>query len=308
MPLYSDNVEFDRLIESRCAEADILVVEDSPIMAAMYENMLASYGKCRVAPDAKTAIKHIKDKTPDLVVLDHHLPDSTGISVCKTIRKHHAKAKLPVLIVTGSDDKDVERKFWEAGCSDFVHKPVEAITLQQRVGSHLQLKFAFELLREVSNKDALTGLPNRRSLESMVSDIESSRNTLISLLVIDIDYFKQYNDHYGHQAGDECLESIGQLLTENTRGDSETAFRFGGEEFLIVLRGESIETARIVAERIRANVEKAQMEHEKSSFKVVTVSIGVASSNKVNSWESLVGEADENLYKSKQQGRNRVTG
>ncbi len=122
-------------------------------MTAMYETMLAERGSCESAATAKEAISLLKTKSFDLVLLDHHLPDATGLQLCKSIRRQFSQRVLPIIIITGTNDRQLEQQFWEAQCSDFVTKPFEASTLRHRVASHVKLKLAFDLLHKLSNQD-----------------------------------------------------------------------------------------------------------------------------------------------------------
>jgi len=174
-----------------------------------------------------------------------------------------------------------------------------------------RLGHAYESIKQQSVMDALTEIPNRRSfMERIASECRRSQREGVALSVIlgDIDYFKQFNDTYGHKAGDECLKRVAQTLKKSLRRPGDYCARYGGEEFVVVLANTSLKGGLVVAEKIRKNILEMAIAHKKSSWNVVSLSLGVAQSNKETplSCDEIVVQADRALYQAKKNGRNRV--
>ncbi|WP_100644657.1 diguanylate cyclase [Alteromonas facilis] len=294
-------------IDILLSSANILIVEDSYILSEMYASILSDVGNCSIADNVAKARELLSSEDFDIAIFDHHLPDGDGLELCKEVRARFNSRQLPVILITGSDEEDLEETYWEEGCSDYVLKPVKARTLVHRVTSQLRLKFACDLLARMSSFDQLTGLYNRHYLESVMKSFESANAESLSVLMIDIDHFKRYNDEYGHQKGDECLARVSEIIKTCVRGPDEISVRYGGEEFMLILPNTNIQGASIVAERIRNSIFKECIEHKLSDHKYVTVSIGAAQSIGKVDWKVLIKQADDELYKSKAKGRNTVS-
>jgi diguanylate cyclase (GGDEF)-like protein len=157
----------------------------------------------------------------------------------------------------------------------------------------------------MAHQDALTGTANRRSMENYLDD--AIRQALpFALIMLDVDYFKHYNDHYGHQAGDDCLAKVAEVLKSSVRTPADMVARYGGEEFVVVLPTASLDEAALVAERIQVSLHKTALPHLASEVSdTVTVSMGLAVSGSSNNAAGIIARADEALYRAKQQGRNR---
>ena len=159
-------------------------------------------------------------------------------------------------------------------------------------------------LESIANQDALTGTANRRALNAYLAEIWQ-QNTPLSLMMIDVDYFKRYNDRYGHQAGDECLSSVAQVLKMAVRAEDDLVARYGGEEFVVALPRVPLVHATAIAERIQQKIHEAALPHEASEVaSVVTVSIGIVDSDGTVPMETLIARADSALYQAKNKGRN----
>ncbi|MFC3095446.1 diguanylate cyclase [Alteromonas sediminis] len=298
---------FETQIHKRCTQAKILIVDDSPIFIAMYESMLSELGECYCVGSAKEALSLLAKHDFDVALFDHHLPDGTGLRLCKMVRRVHSSRQLPIFIITGSSDETLEQKCWEVDCSDFISKPFHAITLKHRVLAQLRLKFAVDLLQETSNQDQLTGLHNRRAIDDVIQRRSLRKGHVFSIAILDVDFFKKFNDEYGHQAGDECLVKVASIMKSCVRGPDKLSVRYGGEEFLILLPDTELKDAIAIAERVRSEVAKAQIPHIKSPMGVVTLSAGVATyGGDCLTWRALLKAADECLYQAKREGRNRL--
>jgi diguanylate cyclase (GGDEF)-like protein len=265
--------------------------------------------------------------------MDLTMPEIDGITAIRHIRAVPALRDIPIIVVTGRVEPENLKKAFDAGAMDYITKPMHEVELFARVRSALKLKqeidqrkarehelvqtmkqleTANQLLQRVSATDSLTGVANRRQLDSVL-DLEWSRasrgRTWLSLLLVDIDHFKQYNDRYGHQAGDACLKTIAEILTSAVHRPEDLVARYGGEEFAVILPGTDLDGACLVAERLRARVESVEIAHAASTVSDhLTISVGVATMlpRRDDGAATLVAAADQALYQAKHEGRNRV--
>lgn len=305
-------------------ERKILIVDDDPMAIQSLYNVLEGFGEVRFAISGQDCLDALKKEAVDLVLLDANMPMMDGYSTCRILKREFPD--IPVMFVTASHDPSDEIQALEAGAVDFITKPLNPPVIQARVNTQLQLKQHGDKLRALTKSDPLTGIANRRYLDEQI-ELEwrrSMRNQgVLSLLMIDIDFFKAYNDHYGHIAGDACLRKIAETIQSTVNRAGELAARYGGEEFAALLPQSSPERACEVADRICLAVQDLHIPHAKSCVSdSVTVSIGIAGgapifypanyviseqhSRNPSSIEELFSWADEALYKAKQTGRNRV--
>lgn len=241
---------------------------------------------------------------PDLILLDIEMPDMDGYTVCRCLKCYKETESTPIIFVTGKDGDDDEEKGLQHGAVDYITKPIRPAVVLARVDTHVTLKQQSDKLKTMALRDQLTGLYNRfYLLEEADHKIAFAKRHKheISLLMLDIDFFKLINDKHGHPTGDAVLKAVAKLLMKETRMEDIVA-RFGGEEFVIVLDHADIEGAKYKAEKIRREIEKLIPEKI-----LVTVSIGLAQyrSGK-ETFEQLLKRADNSLYQAKEQGRNRV--
>ena len=307
----------------------VLVVEDSKVTLKAICNYLTNMGvQALTAETGKDAIEIYKRERPDIILLDGRLPDIDGFEVAKEIRTLEKKKDWTAIIFLTSmtKDEDLARGI-EVGGDDYLVKPVSEMVLQAKVNAMRRLVEMQRSLIELTHKlnqankdlqllsatDGLTGLSNRRMFDEL-SLREWRRcermKKPFSLVMIDVDHFKLYNDHYGHQAGDECLKAVAQQMQRAAPRASDVAARYGGEEFVFVLGETDIDGAKWVANHVRQRISELQIGHTGSSLHHVTVSCGVASvlPSDHNSLETLLQTADFALYQAKEQGRNRVVG
>lgn len=282
----------------------------------------------------KTAAVHGRTgEDIDLILLDIILPDIDGIEVCRKIKNDNHFKDTPILMVSSkSMSEDLEQAFL-AGAIDFIHKPFDRVELISRVKSALRLKNEIdarkarerdllvltkelektnEQLQDLTHIDALTGIANRRHFDTHV-DLEWKRairdKTNMSIIMIDIDFFKDYNDTYGHPEGDKCLQKIAHTLSINLHRPGDYLARYGGEEFVVLLTETDAKGAEIIAEALRASVEHLEIIHSGSrTGDFVTISLGVASTVpwQNSNYRDLLNLADAALYEAKREGRNRV--
>jgi len=303
----------------------ILVVDDVPANVQLLTTYLKTVGYQVIpARDGEEALALVREAKPDLVLLDVMMPKLNGFEVCKRIKSDEATQYIPVIMVTALNDIEDKIKGQEAGADDFISKPFNKLELLTRVKSLLRIKslhdqlaekiaeleIAKERLRQLAITDGLTGLYNHRYLKEFLKrELERARRhrLSVSIVMIDIDHFKHYNDTHGHQAGDELLKMIARLFKDNIR-KIDLAARYGGEEFCLVLLETNRQSAAIVAEKIRNLIDAYPFPNEETQPKgKVTVSMGVASfPEDATDYENLVHIADQRLYLAKERGRNQV--
>ncbi len=290
----------------------VLVVDDQAInIQALFEIFNGDY-EVFMATSGEQALAVLQEVLPDLILLDVLMPGMGGHELCRELKRTPRTAGVPVIFVTAQNDPEQEAQGLELGAVDFISKPLNAPVVRARVRTHLALKRQGDFLRSLAFVDGLTGIANRRHFDQNL-DIEwrdCMRNQYpISLIMIDIDHFKRYNDHYGHPQGDACLRSVGALVSSNLGRAHDLAARYGGEEFVCVMPNCTLDGAIHVALRIRGAVEEMAIPHAASdTARHVTISLGVASvvPTEALHFSELVKCADGRLYEAKQGGRNRV--
>jgi diguanylate cyclase (GGDEF)-like protein len=294
----------------------LLVVDDQPTNIQAIHQIFSAAHDVFMATSGQQALDFCRRTPPDLVLLDVEMSGMDGLEVCRTLKQSAETRDIPVIFVTANSHPDNENACWDAGGVDFVNKPVNPTTLRNRVRAHLTLKFQFDLLREMAFVDGLTGVANRRLFDERI-EAEWRRCSRgqhpLSLIMIDIDYFKRYNDHYGHQMGDDCLRLVAHALKARIRRPYDLLARYGGEEFVCLLPETDLAGAATMAESLLAAVRGLDIPHiQAGSESIVTISLGVSSesfsrSGDISSTaESLIQRADAKLYDAKRAGRGRV--
>ena len=305
----------------------ILVVEDSKVAIKAISGYLEEVGvHPQVAETGKAAIELYRNERPDIILLDVILPDIDGFEVAKKIRSLQGQNDWTAIIFLSvmSGDEDLVRGI-EAGGDDYLMKPVGRIVVQAKIRAMYrlvqmqralvkltgQLNEANKELQRLSMTDGLTGIANRRLFdESLAREWRrcSRLKKPLSVVMFDVDFFKKYNDKYGHQAGDECLKLVAKEIARTAPRPGDLAARYGGEEFMLILAETEQEGACWVADRVRKNLSAVNVPHDESSHKHLTISCGVASvvPNGELSMEKLMKSADIALYIAKERGRNRV--
>jgi diguanylate cyclase (GGDEF)-like protein len=293
----------------------ILIVDDDPSQIRTLVPFLREEGyTILIATDGPGALEIVSQETPDLILLDVMMPDMDGYEVCRRLKENPRHRQVPVIFVTGKSEEKDETEGFSLGAVDYISKPYSLPRVQARVRTHLELKRHRDELELRSKQDALTGLPNRRAFQEFLDFTWSQairQHSDVSVILLDVDHFKAFNDHYGHQAGDDCLRRVAKALQDAKRRSTDQIARYGGEEFVGVLPGTDVDGARIVAEYLRAAVESQALPHAHSSAADhVTVSLGVACAKPQlgESSSAFLKVADDALYQAKQGGRNRVEG
>jgi len=304
---------------------DILIVEDETNIRYLLETYLTSEGYgVRVARNGEEALKMVADNPPSAIILDILLPGMDGYEVCRRLKNSKSTDFIPIIMVTALRGNQERIQGTEAGADDFISKPLNRVELLTRIKSLLRIKRLHEALeqkikeleiaetklRKLAVTDGLTGLFNYRAFRQQLH-LEVSRSQRfglpVSLLMMDIDHFKMYNDHFGHPNGDRVLKYFAQLLHKNIR-EVDFLARYGGEEFVVILPGTDKKSAKIVGEKLRRPVEHYPFPFEKKlPTGIVTMSVGVASfPQDTQDEKELIRLADRALYKAKKGGRNRT--
>lgn len=307
----------DQQRESAESRGRILVVDDNPDNVEIIATRLRSHDyEVEEASRGEEALERIKANPPDLVLLDVMLPGIDGYAVARTIKSDASLQFIPVILVTARDSTEDKVAGLDAGADDYLTKPINFPELEARVRSMLRIReLQSELevknreLERLSITDGLTGLYNHRHVHEIVhEEFERAKRSdePLSVVMLDLDFFKDVNDRYGHQAGDAMLRSMASILRETAR-EIDKLGRYGGEEFIAVLPGTTTESAAIFAERVREGVARHRFDVDTAELKT-TISAGVATHPHpaVGDPGDLVRLADEALYAAKDAGRNRV--
>lgn len=291
----------------------LLIVDDDSVNLQMIGSVFEDDHEVILVNSARKALELCGRDPPDLVLLDILMPDVNGLEVCRRLKAEPATRDVPVIFITGQGEPEEETAALTTGAVDFITKPVNPSVVRARVKTHLTLKAQSDFLRSLAFMDGLTGVANRRRFEEYL-ETEWRRcrrsETSLTILMVDIDNFKHYNDTYGHPAGDACLKAVARALSATVRRASDLTARYGGEEFACILPETDRAGGRAVVDKLLEAVRGLTIPHEGTGPGVVTVSIGLASA--VPSGEAtakdLVASADARLYEAKERGRNRAEG
>lgn len=313
------------MINKNPERSKILVVDDIPLNRKLEKTYLESVGyQVILANDGVEALQRVDEEAPDLILLDVMMPKMDGFNVCRRLRHTENTRFIPIIMVTALNEIEDKVKGIEAGADDFISKPFNKLELLARVKSLLRIKYLHDELElkiaeleiaqskllQLAITDGLTGLYNYRYFkEQLIQEVFRARrhNTNVSIAMIDIDFFKNYNDTHGHPAGDLVLKTIADLLRNNIR-KIDVAARYGGEEFALVLVETDKQAASFVANKIKNLIEKQKFDYEETQPNgKLTISMGVATFPfDAATPDELVNIADQRLYRAKKAGRNRV--
>ncbi len=297
----------------------VLIIDDSDAVREKIIKTLESFHlfvRYFEAEDGLEGFKKLLSAPVDIVLCDLEMPRIDGFKFLSMMKSRPDLQNTPVIMLTGMGDRELKIKGLEQGASDYITKPFDPEELVARVKVHLKiknlqddLKRTNELLLELSNTDHLTGLFNRRYLmDALEKEIQRStrKGGNLSMIILDIDNFKQVNDTYGHLQGDVVLKSVAVQLQKELR-NYDIAARYGGEEFIAVLPDANLKEALFVADRVRMSIQSTKFDGSLSELGL-TVSLGVAlfSTEDANSVDSFIKRADDALYRAKANGKNRV--
>jgi diguanylate cyclase (GGDEF)-like protein len=289
----------------------ILVVDDAMENVQILHGALEDEHEVLFALDGPRALEIARTQHPDLILLDAVMPDMDGYAVCAALLSSPDTCDIPVIFVTALTSPEDETRALDAGAADFISKPVNAAVVRARVRTQLTVKRQRDALRELILTDALTGVANRRAFDERLA-AEWRRcgraGLAVALILVDIDHFKLYNDHYGHQAGDRTLVQVAGAMRKAAGRTQDLVARYGGEEFAILLPQLEGKGAVCVARRLMAELESQAIPHGASpTAPNLTVSMGIACQvpGEHGVPADLIQIADSLLYRAKADGRNR---
>jgi len=291
----------------------ILIVDDDSINLNILSGEFSRDYNIVLAKSGEQALKRMEKSRIDLVLLDIMMPDMDGYEVCRRLKAQDTTRHIPVIFISAMSEDEDEARGLLLGSVDYIKKPFYLPIVRARIKTCLDLKMKTDMLEQLVSLDGLTNIFNRRKFNEML-DSEWNRairdENPLSLILIDVDQFKSYNDHYGHAAGDDCLRRVANTLKTGIKRASDFLARYGGEEFAVILPGTDLAGAGHVAENMRKDIETLRIPHARSQVAAhVTVSLGVATIKPQKDLLSpvvLIKEADKMLYRAKEEGRNRM--
>ncbi|MBY4677041.1 diguanylate cyclase domain-containing protein [Marinobacterium arenosum] len=289
----------------------LLVDDETRHLKVLVKAFLNDY-RVLFARSGDEALQLVQQEAPDLIILDVMMPGMDGYQLFGLLQQDQALRQVPVIFLTGRDGEADERRGLEMGAVDYWTKPVSIDIARIRARNHLELKRHRDLLAKLAITDSLCDIANRRGFEDYLArewHRAARTGRPVSLLMIDIDYFKAFNDHYGHPAGDQCLRQVAALIDKTLSRPADLAARYGGEEFVCVLPETPEAGARVLAQKLRQAVADSGMVHGHSPLgNRLTISLGAATlqPDEAGDPAELVELADQALYDAKNGGRDRV--
>ena len=289
----------------------ILVIDDEPLGLELIADILGTDYKILVAHEGMAGLEIALSNLPQLILLDLMMPGIDGFEVYNCLAADSRTREIPVMFITGRCDVATETRGLKMGAVDYITKPMNPDLVRARVNTQINFKLMRDRLVRLAATDGLTGLANRAHLDCMLA-YEYARHLRsgkeLSLILLDIDQFKAFNDSYGHIDGDECLRAVARAMNKTVSRVTDLLARYGGEEFVILLPETSLSGAVILAEKVRSCISDLALPNRNSSAGHVTASLGVVS-GRFSTGSSIVDvltEADIQLYAAKAGGRNRV--
>ena len=289
----------------------VLIVDDQEASIAVLNHILSQEYKVYTADNGEKGIEAAENYMPDVILLDILMNGMDGYAVITELKKSEKTKNIPVIFITSLSGDINEEKGLALGAADYISKPFSGAIVKLRVRNQIKIIEQLRTIERLSMLDQLTDLPNRRSFENRLN-AEWGRalreNLPISILVIDVDRFKIYNDTYGHQQGDIALQAFAKIFTQALKRPSDFAARWGGEEFIVLLPNTDLNGALEIAEQIRKITEETEIPVLGGPSASITVSIGVSvrSQGCAGTLDEFISGADSALYDAKKNGRNRV--
>jgi two-component system cell cycle response regulator len=310
-----ENPERDALTEAG-GNGAILIVDDRPASAERLAGMVKGEHRVDIEVDPNEALFHVAEGNYDLMIVSLSLANFDGLRLCSQIRSLERTRNVAILAIADAENNTRLVRGLEIGVNDYLTRPVDKNELLARVRTQIRKKRYTERLRdnvqmsiEMAITDALTGLYNRRYMESHVGTLveqATSRGKPLTVLILDIDYFKAINDGWGHDAGDDVLREFALRIRKSIRG-IDLACRYGGEEFVVVMPETDMAVATVVAERLRRRIATEAFPIQQGARNIdVTISIGIAALGPGDNPAAVIKRADQALYRAKRDGRNRV--
>lgn len=299
----------DDLAQMKPEKPKLLVIDDQAVNVRLIHGLFQSDFDVYMATNGKAGITKCKSLLPDIILLDVVMEGMTGYDVCRELKADPALKHIPVIFITGQFNEQDEVHGFEIGAVDFIHKPINPIITKARVKTHTQHKLQNDVLRNIAMLDGLTGIANRRRFDTEYGRMWrhcARENQILSLIIIDIDYFKQYNDFYGHLEGDSILREIAHCIKSVIGRPQDLVARVGGEEFALLLPNTPKKNTSTILDRLLKKISSLDLAHEKSPLGRLSVSAGCSSiiPNNAEITDILFRQADTALYNAKQQGRN----
>ncbi|WP_321530312.1 diguanylate cyclase [uncultured Desulfuromonas sp.] len=290
----------------------ILIVDDEKVNLRILRDILQAEAAVILAKDGAQAIRKATQFHPDLILLDVMMPDRSGFEVLGELKSDAATGRIPVIFVTALSDVENEKKGLKLGACDYIYKPFDAEIVKARIDLHLQLVRQRKMLEELANIDALTSIANRRKYEEVFEmewRIALRSGKSLSVVMVDIDCFKQFNDLYGHAAGDAALKQVARTLSANLKRPGDFVARYGGEEFVVLLPDTGLDGSLHIMQTCRQAIEALRIEHGNSNAApVLTISAGAYTlvPKEQDDRQAVLKRADDMLYRAKQQGKNTI--
>ncbi len=290
----------------------LLVVDDQPTNIQVLYRVFADDCQVFMATSGEQALHTAREEAPDVILLDVMMPDMDGYEVCRQLKQDSATRDIPILFVTAHHEAQEEARGLACGAVDFITKPIHPAVVRARVHTHLTLQRQTEVLKRLVFIDALTHAFNRRYFDERLAEEWGRAQRTgrpLGLILIDVDYFKQFNDVNGHQRGDDALRQVAQALKGTILRPGDVVCRYGGEEFACLLPDTDLDGALQVAQRMKLAVRELAIGHPASAVaEVLTISAGVAVRTPTSRGDAaaLLALADAQLYRAKAEGRARV--
>jgi diguanylate cyclase (GGDEF)-like protein len=289
----------------------VLIVDDEKANIIALTMILSPEYTVYAAKNGEDALAIAKEHQPDVILLDILMPDMDGYEVLTALKKDENTCEIPVIFVTGLTDSEDEERGLTIGAADYISKPFRPAIIKLRVRNQIQMRNQFNIINNLSLTDPLTGIPNRRNFDNwMRAEWNNAKrsNTPLSILVADIDFFKDYNDKFGHLQGDVALQVVAKALMSSVRRSNDFVARWGGEEFVALLPAACLAGAMEVAENVRNNIKGSLIPCSEDGAQSITVSIGVntVTPDKKSTISEFIEGADRALYEAKNTGRDKV--
>lgn len=291
----------------------ILIVDDSLLQSRMLEDILIDDYFVEITMDSADVVEKAEEFQPSLILLDVIMPVKSGFEVLSELKESSSISAIPVILITSLSDMGNEEKGLMLGAVDYITKPFNQAIVKARIQTHIQLYNYRREIERLAMMDALTELPNRRAYDERIREewIQATVGQYpLSIALLDIDYFKQYNDTYGHPAGDTLLKKISSIFSIHLKKALDFAARYGGEEFIFLISHADSCRASLICDSIRNSVEKLELPNIRPSGEpcILTVSMGGITivPQEYQNFEDYVKAADQMLYKAKNSGRNTV--
>jgi len=288
----------------------VLIVDDEAINRNLLADLLKDECRIILAKDGASALQRIREEKISLILLDASMPDMDGYEVLRRLKNDERTADIGVIFVTGQTDEEDEERGLRLGAVDYIAKPIRPSLVKARVRNHLKFAQQREILEQLSMQDGLTGIANRRCFDQAFERAwyHSTRSgETLALVMIDVDHFKAFNDHYGHSAGDDALRQVASVLESSMKRSYDLAARYGGEEFVLLLP--QISNLHDLVDQLRLAVLELNITHAASPVApVLSISCGGVLAAGLADYDmaKMLAVSDEALYQAKKEGRNRV--